>query len=329
MLPSKDKVYSLLGHSTPFDKKHTLVSSWLLPPVAHACLRVLFGLYALTAIIYSYIWFTGNIDIYHLHDISEPKYTTVIGKSAIGRSFSYFTYLSYYGQGFYFLVTAAHGFFYARTGTTWLHNGFPPSLQVLHSLFYSCVTCFPILVTLTFWCTMYIGPWWTVTFDVWANLSVHLMNTVMALFEIALATTEPLPWAHLPVLMVILSLYLGLAYLTRATGGFWVYEWLAPYFGWWKIVLHVLGYTVAIVLIFAFVRYAIWTRNWLLWRYKGELVDTDAVIAEKLGRETDSSRSSRTLLADPEAQLPQILSEEVWLPPLPVYTSSPRVGARI
>ncbi|KAJ9609798.1 hypothetical protein H2200_006126 [Cladophialophora chaetospira] len=323
---SKDKVYALLGYSTPFDKKYTFVSSWILPPVALSCLRILLGSYCFIAIIYSYVWFSGNIDIYHLHDISEPTYTTVIGSSAIGRSFSYFTYLSYYGQGFYFIVTGIHGLFYARTGTTRLHSRFPPFLQVLHSLFYSCVTCFPILVTLTFWCTMYVGPWWTVTFDAWANLSVHLMNTVMALLEITLATTAPLPWTHLPVLMVILSLYLGLAYLTRVTGGFWVYEWLVPYFGWWKIVLHVLGYTVAIILIFAFVRYTIWTRNWLLRRYKREEGAMDAFVAEKLGQEPDSSRSSRMLLSDPEAQRS---SEGLWRPPLPVHQSLPRIGARI
>jgi hypothetical protein len=180
MAIAKAQLYSLLGHSTPFDTKHAFVSSWALPPVAHACLRILLGLYVFTAIIYSYIWFSQNVDVYHLHDISEPEYTIAIASAAIGRSFSYFTYLSYYGQGFYFLVTATHGIVFARTGTTWLHSKFPPFLQLLHSLYYSCVTCFPILVTLTFWCTMYVGPWWSVTFDAWANLSVSRTSITLA-----------------------------------------------------------------------------------------------------------------------------------------------------
>ena len=326
MALSKMNIYRLQGYTEPFDKKHKFVSSWALPALVHGSLRVLLGLYAFTAIIYSYIWFSGNIDIYHLHDIDEPAYTTVIGSSAIGRSFSYFTYLSYYGQGFYFFVAAAHTFFYARRGTSLLHTKFPPSLQVLHSLFYSMVTCFPILVTLTFWCTMYVGPWYTVSFDAWANLSVHATNTIMALLEIVLPTTEPLPWMHLPVLMTILSLYLGLAYLTRATGGFWVYEWLDPEFGSWNIVAHVIGYTVAIIVIFVFVRYAIWTRNWLLKRYKHKNVNEDAMLAaEKLSQETDSSRSSRAMLADTEAQIP---AEGRWTAPK-AHTSSPRIGVRI
>ncbi|KIW33001.1 uncharacterized protein PV07_04506 [Cladophialophora immunda] len=324
MAISKNNVYRLLGYTDPFDKNHTFVSSWALHPVIHGCLRVLLGLYVFTAIIYSYIWFSGNIDIYHLHDVDEPTYTTVIGSSAIGRSFSYFTYLSYYGQGFYFLVTAAHGFFYAKTGTSWLHARFPPSLQVLHSLYYSMVTCFPILVTLTFWCTMYVGPWYTVTFDAWANISVHALNTFMALLEITLPTTEPLPWTHLPFLMTILSLYLGLAYLTRATGGFWVYEWLDPELGKWKVVVHVICYSVAIVVIFVFVRYAIWTRNWLLRRWTRGRLGPAGDRAEKVMGMADSSRSSRTLVADPEIQVP---TEGLWVPPKPHWT--PRVGKRV
>jgi hypothetical protein len=149
----------------------------------------------------------------------------------------------------------------------------------------------------------------------------------MAVLEIILATTEPLPWTHLPVLMVILSLYLGLAYLTRATGNFWVYEWLSPQFGWWKIVLHVLGYTVAIVIIFAFVRYAIWTRNWLLKKYKGDMVDMDADLTEsKSNHERDSSCSSQVWLQDPEAYLP---TGHLIPVPTPARASSPRVAARI
>ncbi|EXJ69154.1 uncharacterized protein A1O5_08089 [Cladophialophora psammophila CBS 110553] len=257
-------------------------SVYPLSPPIHGCLRVLLGLYLFTAIIYSYVWFSNNIDIYHLHDVDEPSYTTVIGSSAISWSFSYFTYLSYYGQGFYFFVTAVHTFFDAKTGTSWLHARLPTSLQILHSLCYSMVTCFPILVTLTFWCTMYVGPWYTLTFDALANISLHAMNILMALPEIILPTTEPLPWMHLHFLMIILSLYLGLAYRTRVTGGFWVYEWLDPELGKWKVVVHVVCYSVAIAVIFVFVRYTIWVKNSLLRRHTRIQLDRDEVAAEKL-----------------------------------------------
>ncbi|KIW95726.1 uncharacterized protein Z519_04311 [Cladophialophora bantiana CBS 173.52] len=324
MALSKNSVYCLLASTTPLDKNNIFVSSWVLPPLLHGCLRVLLGLYVFAAIIYSYTWFSGNIDIYHLHDVDEPSYTTAIGSSAIGRSFSYFTYLSYYGQGFYFFVTAVDTFFYTKTGTSWLHNRLPPSLQILHSLYYSMVTCFLILVTLTFWCTMYFGPWYKVTFDAWANISVHAMNTFMALLEIILPTTEPFPWTHLPFLMTIQSLYLGLAYLTRATDGFWVHEWLDPELGKWKVAVHVVCYSVVTVVIFVFLRYTIWVRNWLLRRHSRRQLGRDEVVAEKLVGMVDSSRSSRTFVADIAAQT---LSEGLWVSPM-VYTA-PRVGHRV
>jgi hypothetical protein len=81
------------------------------PSVVHGYLRILLGLYAFMAIVYVYAWFFDNIDIYHPRDVTEPEYTLVIGLAAIGRSFSYFTYLSYSRQGFYFIIIATHGFF--------------------------------------------------------------------------------------------------------------------------------------------------------------------------------------------------------------------------
>jgi hypothetical protein len=262
----KNDIYHLLGYTKPFDPNYKLTSSWMLPTAALGCIRLIFGFYIFTAIIVSYVWFSKNTDIYNLHDVTLPEYTIVIGSAAIGRSFSYFTYLSYYGQGFYFLVAAAHTFRSTRSKSraTWLHSRFPPWLQVLHSVFYSCVTCFPVLVTLTFWCTMYVGPWYNRPFDAWANISIHGLNSVFAMFEIIFTSTDVPPWTHLPILMVILSLYLGLAYLTRLTGGFWVYEWFSPQFGSRKIVVHILAYTAAIVAIFAFVHYIICARNSLL-----------------------------------------------------------------
>lgn len=321
---SKASTYRLLGHTAPFDPTHTFVASWALHPVLHGMIRLIFSLYAFTAIIYSFTWFSDNIDIYHLRDISEPNYTVVIGSSAIGRSFSYFTYLSYWGQAFYFFVSAVHTFTYARTGTSWLHTRFPPFLQLLHSLYYAMVTCFPILVTIAFWATMYAGGWYTVTFDMWANLSIHAMNSFMAAFEIIFPTTEPLAWMHLPVLMVVLSLYLGLAYLSRATGGFWVYEWLDPEFGYGKIIAHIAGYTAAIVVIFVVVRYAIWLRNWLLMKYQSRRGCMALGPSEKTTRLNPSPSGSRgVLLGDVEAQAehgqvapPQTMASLPCAPPL-------------
>lgn len=47
------------------------------------------------------------------------------------------------------------------------------------------------------------------------------MNSGMALFEILLTNTRPLPWIHLPFTIAFLAGYLAVAYITRATQGFY------------------------------------------------------------------------------------------------------------
>lgn len=120
----------------------------------------------------------------------------------------------------------------------------------------------PFLVSIVFWGTMNSG-WPEGRFEQWMNLSVHGLNSVFAIVEIILPATEPLPWSHLSVVLLVLSGYLGLAYLTKATQGFFVYEWMNPDHGTWSIVLHVLGYAVGMIALFVMVRYAIVARNWL------------------------------------------------------------------
>ena len=52
------------------------------------------------------------------------------------------------------------------------------------------------------------------------------MNTGFALFEILLTHGQPGPWSHLIPLIIILGGYLGIAYITYATQGF--YSTLTP-----------------------------------------------------------------------------------------------------
>lgn len=106
--------------------------------------------------------------------------------------------------------------------------------------------------------------WPSGRFEQWINLSVHGLNSVFAITEIILPATEPLPWNHLSVVLLVLSTYLGLSYLTRATQGFYVYEWMNPAHGNWSIVLHILGYAGGIVMLFIIARYAMVARNMLL-----------------------------------------------------------------
>lgn len=55
----------------------------------------------------------------------------------------------------------------------------------------------------------------------WTNISQHILNTPFALFEIICTDVPPLHWVHLPITIFILGLYLGVAYITHATQGFY------------------------------------------------------------------------------------------------------------
>ena len=107
-------------------------------------------------------------------------------------------------------------------------------------------------------------------FEQWINISVHGLNSVFAAAEIILSATEPLPWHHLSIVLAVLSTYLGLAYLTRYTQEFYVYEWMNPAHGNVSIVLHVLGYAGGMIALFVLARYAISARNLLAQRLQGQ-----------------------------------------------------------
>jgi hypothetical protein len=55
-------------------------------------------------------------------------------------------------------------------------------------------------------------------FEQWVIVSVHGLNSFFALTEIVLPVTAPLPFTHLVAALVVMSLYLALAYMTRRAG---------------------------------------------------------------------------------------------------------------
>jgi hypothetical protein len=56
---------------------------------------------------------------------------------------------------------------------------------------------------------------------VWENVSIHALNSAFALFEVFLTHAGPQPWLHTPFLVLLLGGYLGIAYITHATQGFY------------------------------------------------------------------------------------------------------------
>jgi hypothetical protein len=47
------------------------------------------------------------------------------------------------------------------------------------------------------------------------------MNSGFALFEVLFTRAGPMPWTHIPFLILLLGGYLGVAYITYATQGFY------------------------------------------------------------------------------------------------------------
>ena len=144
---------TLFGADPALDILHRFETSWLLPPAVLAGLRGLIALYIFTTIIFIWAW-------YGTHD----------NRVEIGQSFSYFTWLTYWGLGFYHLFAAIHTAMYARTGRSVLFDRWPRACRVLHGLLYTTITTFPILVTIVFWVILFKPPFYKETFPGWSNV---------------------------------------------------------------------------------------------------------------------------------------------------------------
>ncbi|KAL8905781.1 MAG: hypothetical protein Q9171_006533 [Xanthocarpia ochracea] len=239
------RIRAILGAPQPFDPAQRYTTSWILPPLPLAICRIIFSIYIFTTIFFIF------------------GYNGVQGRPERSRqSFSFFTNLGYWGLGFYFLFSSLHTFSYARKGQSWLQS-WPVVLQVLHTVFYTTIVTFPVLVTAVFWAILYSGDWFPTEFQGWSNTSQHALNTFFAAFEIFFTRISPPPLAHLPFLVILLALYLGLAYLTHATAGFYPYSFLDPNEGSGKLAGYILGILAAACVIFGVVWGIIWIRRWL------------------------------------------------------------------
>ena len=135
-------LYNLLGVSRPFDPANRFTTSSIFPTIVFAFIRILLSLYAFTTIFTVLGW-----DSTH-------------GRRKAARDwFSYFTNLTYCGLAFYFLFAGIHSLSYALRGKSWL-NSWPRPLQAAHSVYYTTIVIFPLLVTIVFWVVLYKGTWY-------------------------------------------------------------------------------------------------------------------------------------------------------------------------
>ncbi|GAM37842.1 hypothetical protein TCE0_033f08101 [Talaromyces pinophilus] len=220
---------TLFGADPALDSLHPYETSWLLPPILLGLIRSIIAIYIFFCIVYIFIY-----DATHNDSV------------AIGQSFSFFTFLNFWGMGFYFAVSAVHTLLYAATGRSVILDKLPRVFRGLHALFYTCVTTFPFLVVVIYWAVLYSGPWFREWFGAWSNvcffsfpqfiydgvniekISEHGIIGLYALLEVFLTTTPPHPLINLAFLILILLLYLSLAYLTHYTQGWYTYSFLDP-----------------------------------------------------------------------------------------------------
>ncbi|KZT24301.1 hypothetical protein NEOLEDRAFT_1135074 [Neolentinus lepideus HHB14362 ss-1] len=230
--------------TTPF------VSSHVLPPFYLAILRLTLGKYALTTALAVLI--KDGIDA---------------GSAREFGYFSYFTDLSYIGLLSYLLAAGTQTLLYARGAPTSKPTRAYRMLQYAHGVLFSTITTFPIVVTVVYWARLSSSSTFATTFSSYANISQHALNTAFAVFEILFAATDPLPWLHLPICMVILALYLALTYVTHASQGFYTYYFLDPSTEHKKLAGYIVGIALGQCVLFAIVRYVMILRNFLFSRY--------------------------------------------------------------
>jgi hypothetical protein len=144
---------SLMGADPALDHLHPFETSWLLPPGLLGALRLLIAVYVFFCIFFIFGW-EGT----HGEGVS------------IGQSFSYFTWLNFWGMAFYFLIAGIHTLCYATTGRSVIFDALPRVFRALHSLYYTCVTTFPFLVLIVYWAILYQPPWFPHVFDAWQNV---------------------------------------------------------------------------------------------------------------------------------------------------------------
>ncbi|KAI1114979.1 hypothetical protein F5Y14DRAFT_150827 [Nemania sp. NC0429] len=231
-----------------WDPSHRFQTSWLVSPWVLFGIRALLALYAFTTIFV-------NIGYACAH-ASEG------GCETARNGFSFFTVLSYWGLASYLFFAALHTFFYALRGRALLDD-WPRPLQWLHGLLCSTATTFPFLVVIIFWGLLAAPTVFATPFSAWGNISEHALNGVFAFVEIILPRTSPAPWTHLPFLLLLLALYLALAYVTRATKGFYTYTFLDPGLQGPLVAAYVFGIAAGISVLFALLQGIVWLRRWI------------------------------------------------------------------
>jgi len=232
----------------PFDPNR-FSTSWLFKANLLTIIRGIISLYIFSSIIAKLSYYAATNE-----------------KILDGQDFSYFTSLTFWGLAFYFAFAALHSWTYWRSGTPALAR-WGSVLGQLHSILYSTIVVFPFIVTIVYWAILF--DYFASRFEAWSNVSQHALNSVFALFELVFARTEPMPWIHLLYLIVLLALYLAVAFITYGTEHFYVYSFLDNRtHGRGRVAGYIFGILAAAIVIFVIVHFLILGRQKLTERNK-------------------------------------------------------------
>ncbi|KAF8152576.1 hypothetical protein B0H34DRAFT_664060 [Crassisporium funariophilum] len=224
--------------STEFDRERKLVTSYLFSPLALAAIRLLIALYVLVVLIFTLI-----------------REATVTNEAE--SYLSYFTNLTYIGICAYFFASGVQTFLYSRNTkegeAQYPLQQWPRFLRYLHVLLLSTIVTYPILVTIVYWVLLASSSTFKTPYTAWSNISKHALNAVFGLFEILLTNVGPLPWIDMPVTVVLLGGYLGVAYITYATQGIYTYSFLDPKKQGKLLAAYIIGIAVGQCIIFLIV----------------------------------------------------------------------------
>ncbi|KAJ7029721.1 hypothetical protein C8F04DRAFT_1043107 [Mycena alexandri] len=219
----------------PFDPRHNLVTSSFFSPGVLAAIRLSMACYTFVTLGFTIVW------------------GIVVTKDAAG-FFSYFTHLTYCGLCGYLFAAGIQTALYARRGQkAYPLQRWAKPWRFLHMALLSTITAFPILVSIVFWGVIADASTFDNRFDAWNAISVHLLNSVFALFEILLTNTPASAWILLPFGILLLSGYVGIIYITYATQGFYAYTFMNPDGHPGRLALHILGVGLAECVVFTIV----------------------------------------------------------------------------
>jgi len=279
-------LYRRLGVTTPFDPARKHVTSPFVSAPVLAGVRLLLAFYTLVTLLFTLIWDGVRYDI-------------------AGSFFSYFTNLSYIGLCAYFFASGVQTLAFARclraAGRTVDVASYPLQrwlrpLQFLHVLLQGTIMVFPILVTIVFWALLASPTIFQRRISTWSNISVHALNTVFALSEVLLTNIPPAPWLTLPFGIVLLACYLGIAYITHKTQGFYAYTFLNPKKQGGLLAAYIVGIAVCYMIVFVIVRFIILLRIRLVARYRRRCSDEGTAIPEAIEEWEEVERPSKEVL---------------------------------